>query len=65
MLASKAQLMAQTVDSGTNDQVEEQLSLFSQFKDLYVKVQNHIQGQREDDFDQTAHEEAAHWRKWA
>ena len=57
MLSSKAMLMAQTVDSGTIDQVKEQLSLLSQFKDSYVKVQNRIHhGQGEDDFDQTAHE---------
>jgi hypothetical protein len=56
MLASKARLMAQTVDSGTIDQVKEQLSLLSQFKDSYVKVQNRIHGQGEDDFDQTAHD---------
>ena len=58
MLSSKAKLMAQTVDSGTIDQVKEQLSLLSQFKDLYVKVQNRIHGrqQGEDDFDQTAHD---------
>jgi hypothetical protein len=49
--------MAQTVDSGTIDQVKEQLSLLSQFKDSYVKVQNRIHGQQgEDDFDQTAHD---------
>ena len=30
--------------------------MLSQFKDLYVKVQNHINGQGEDDFDQTAHD---------
>jgi hypothetical protein len=56
MLASKAKLMAQTVDSGTIDQVKEQLSLLSQFKDSYVKVQNRIHGQGEDDFGQTAHD---------
>ena len=56
MLASKAQLMAQTVDSGTIDQVKEQLSLLAQFKDSYVKVQNRINGQGEDDYDQTAHD---------
>ncbi len=56
MLASKAQLMAQTVDSGTIDQVKEQLLLLSQFKESYVKVQNRINGQGEDDFDQTAHD---------
>jgi len=56
MLASKAKLMAQTVDSGTIDQVKEQLSLLSQFKDSYVKVQNRINGHGEDDFDETAHD---------
>ncbi len=57
MLSSKAKLMAQTVDSGTINQVKEQLSLLSQFKDSYVKVQNRIHhGQGEDDFDQTAHD---------
>jgi len=56
MLSSKAKLMAQIVDSGTIDQVKEQLSLLSQFKDSYVKVQNRIHGQGEDDFDQTAHD---------
>ena len=56
MLSSKAKLMAQTVDSGTINQVKEQLSLLSQFKDSYVKVQNRIHGQGEDDFDQTTHD---------
>ena len=56
MLASKAKLMAQTVDSGTIDQVKEQLSLLSQFKDSYVKVKNRIHGQGEDDFDETSHD---------
>ena len=56
MLALKAQLMAQTVDSGTIDQVKEQLSLLAQFKDSYVKVQNRINGQGEEDYDQTAHD---------
>jgi hypothetical protein len=56
MLASKAQLMAQTIDSGTIDQVKEQLALLSQFKDSYVKVQNRIHGQGEADYDQTAHD---------
>ena len=56
MLASKAQLMAQTVDSGTIDQVKEQLSLLAQFKDSYVKVQNRINGQGEEDYNQTAHD---------
>ena len=56
MLASKDKLLAQTVDSRTINQVKEQLSLLSQFKDLYVKVKNCIHGQGEDDFDQTAHD---------
>jgi len=56
MLESKAQLMAQTIDSGTIDQVKEQLALLSQFKDSCVKVQNHIDSKGEDDFDQTAHD---------
>jgi hypothetical protein len=56
MLASKAQLMAQTINSGTIDQVKEQLALLSQFKDSYVKVQNHIHQQGEADYDQTAHD---------
>ncbi len=56
MLESKAQLMAQTIDSGTIDQVKEQLALLSQFKDSFAKVQNHIDGKEEDDFDQTAHD---------
>jgi hypothetical protein len=56
MLESKAQLMAQTIDSGTIDQVKEQLALLSQFKDSFVKVQNRIDGKGEDDFDQTAHD---------
>jgi hypothetical protein len=56
MLESKAQLMAQTINSGTIDQVKEQLALLSQFKDSFVKVQNRIDGKGEDDFDQTAHD---------
>ncbi len=67
MLASKAKLMAQTVDSGTIDQVKEQLSLLSQFKDSYVKLQNRIHRQGEDDFDQSAHDllsELPFLKKW-
>jgi hypothetical protein len=56
MLQSKAQLVAQTIDSGAVDQVKEQLALLSQFKDSFVKVQNRINGKGEDDFDQTAHD---------
>ena len=52
MLSSKAQLMTQTIDSGTID-----LTLLAQFKDLYVSVQNRIHGgQGQADFDQTAHD---------
>jgi hypothetical protein len=67
MLESKAQLMAQTIDSGTIDQVKEQLALLSQFKDSFVKVQNRIDGKGEDDFDQTAHDllsELPFMKKW-
>ena len=56
MLASKAKLVAQTIDSRTIDQVKEHLSLLSQFKDSYVKVKNRIHRQGEDDFDETAHD---------
>ncbi len=55
MIVSKAQLMAQTIDSGTIDQVKEQL-LLAQFKDLYVNVQNRVHGQGEADYDRTAHD---------
>jgi hypothetical protein len=56
MIVTKAQLMAQTIDSGTIDQVKEQLSLPAQFKDSYVNVQNRLRGQGEADYDQTAHD---------
>ena len=57
MVSSKVQLMAQTIDSGTIDQVKEQLTLLAQFKDSYVSVQNRIhEGQGQADFDQTAHD---------
>ncbi len=57
MVSSKAQLMAQTIDSGAIDQVKEQLTLLAQFKDSYVSVQNRIHGgQGQADFDQTAHD---------
>ncbi len=57
MVSSKAQLMVQTIDSGTIDQVKEQLTLLAQFKDSYVRVQNRIHGgQGQADFDQTAHD---------
>jgi hypothetical protein len=56
MLESKAQLMAQTINSGAIDQVKEQLALLSQFKDSFIKVQNRIDGKGEDDVDQTAHD---------
>jgi hypothetical protein len=57
MMTSKAQLMAQTVDSGAIDQVKEQLSLLAQFKDSFVRVQDRLTGGKgEDDYDQTAHD---------
>jgi hypothetical protein len=57
MLSSKAHLMAQTIDSGTIDQVKEQLTLLAQFKDSFISVQNRIhEGQGQADFDQTAHD---------
>lgn len=51
MLKTKAQLMAQSIDSGTIEQVKEQLSLLSQFKESFVKVRNGIDGKGEEDFD--------------
>ena len=57
MLESKAKLMAQTIDSGTIDQVKEQLSLLSQFKESFVKVKNRLgEGKGEDEYDETAHD---------
>ena len=56
MMSSKAQLMAQTIDSGTMDQVKEQLTLLTQFKDSYVSVQKIHEGQGQADFDQTEHD---------
>ena len=56
MLQSKAQLMEQTIDSGTIDQVKEQLMLLSQFRDSYINVQNCINGQGSEDYDQTVHD---------
>jgi hypothetical protein len=56
MMVSKAQLMAQTIDSGTIDQVKEQLLLLAQFKDSSVNVQNRVCGQGEAEYDQTAHD---------
>jgi hypothetical protein len=56
MLNLKAKLMAQTIDTGTINQIEKQLALLSQFKESFVKVQNRIHGKGEDDFDETAHE---------
>jgi len=58
MLQSKAQLMEQTIDSGKIDQVKEQLTLLSQFKESYINVQNRINGagKGSEDYDQTAHE---------
>ena len=56
MLVSKAQLMTQTINSGTTDQVKEQLALLSQFKDSDVKVRNCINGQEGADYDQITHD---------
>ncbi len=56
MLQSKAQLMSQTIDSGTIDQVKEQLSLLSQFKESFVKVQNRIDGNGEEEYDQNVND---------
>jgi hypothetical protein len=56
MMASKAQLMAQTIGSGMINQVKEQLALLVQFKELYVNVQDRIHGQGQADFDQTVHD---------
>jgi hypothetical protein len=51
ILKTKAELMAQSIDSGTIKQVKEQLSLLSQFKDSFVKVRNGIDGKGEEEFD--------------
>ena len=51
MMTSKAQLMAQSIDSGTIDQVKEQLSLLAQFKESFVNVRNGINGKGEEEFD--------------
>ena len=51
MLKTKAEFMAQSIVSGTIEQVKEQLSLLSQFKDSFVKVRNGIDGKGEEEFD--------------
>jgi hypothetical protein len=51
MMTSKAQLMAQSIDSGTIDQVKEQLSLLAQFKESFVNVRNAINGKGQEEFD--------------
>ena len=57
IMKSKAQLMAQTIDSGAIDQVKEQLLLLAQFKESYIRVQDRVTGGKgEDDYDQTAHD---------
>jgi hypothetical protein len=43
--------MAQSIDSGTIDQVKEQLSLLAQFKESFVNVRNGINGKGEEEFD--------------
>ncbi len=56
-MESKAKLIAQTIDSGTIDQVKEQLSLLSQFKESFVKVKNLLgEGKGEVEYDETAHD---------
>jgi hypothetical protein len=42
MMNSKAQLMAQTIDSGAIDHVKEQLLLLAQFKQSYIRVQDRV-----------------------
>jgi hypothetical protein len=57
MMNSKAQLMAQRIDSRAIDHVKEQLSLLAQFKESYIRVQDCVTGGKgEDDYDQTAHD---------
>ena len=57
MISSKAKLMAQTVDSGEIDQVKEQLNLFAQFKESYIKVRDWVNGgQGQMDYNQTVHD---------
>jgi hypothetical protein len=57
MMNSKAQSMAQTIDSGVIDHVMEQLLLLAQFKEAYICVQDRVTGgKREDEYDQTAHD---------
>ena len=56
-MSNKAALMAQMIDSGAIDQVKEQLSLLTQFKESYIRVQDRVTGGKgEDDYDQTAHD---------
>ena len=53
MLLSEAQLMVQTVDSRTINQVTDQLTLLAQFKKSYINVQDRIhRGRGQADFDQ-------------
>ncbi len=50
MMNSKAQLMAQTIDSGAINHVKEQLSLLAQIKESYIRVQDcDMGGKGEDD----------------
>ncbi len=50
ILKTKAQLIAQSIDLGTIEQVKDQLSLLSQFKESFVKVWNGIDGKGEEEF---------------
>jgi hypothetical protein len=55
MMSSKAKLMAETINSGTIDQVREQMMLLQQFKESFVNVQDQVNGgQGQMDHHQTA-----------
>ncbi len=56
MLQLKAELMAQSIDLGTIDQVKEQLTLLSQFKESFIKVRNGINGMGEETFNQNVND---------
>ncbi len=55
-MSLKAQLMAQTIDSGAIDQAKEQMILLQQFKELFINVQDQVNGgQGQMDYNQMAH----------
>ncbi len=56
VLQSKAELMTQSIDSGTIDQVKEQLTLLSQFKESFIKIRNGIDRKGEETFDQNVND---------